>query len=87
MNELKNISTEQLKMELEQRHKIEKESAKPKQVESPDWTPLREICQEYIDCLDSKEYCDDDFDHYIYEVALRVLFGKNIFNWINEQKG
>ena len=86
MNELKNVSTEQLERELEKRRNIEKENAKPKQVDNPDWMPLREICQEYIDCLDSEEYCDDDFTHYIYEAVMQVLFGKNVFDWINEQR-
>ena len=87
MNELENISTKQLEIELEQRRKREKEGTKPKQVENPNWMPLREICQEYINCLDSEEYCDDDFSHYIYETALRALFGKNVFDWVNKQKG
>ena len=83
---LSSIPNEALEAELESRKKASREAAKPRQIENPDLTKLRRICQEYIDCKDTSAYCDDDFGHWIYEAALMAFFGKDVFSWINEQE-
>jgi hypothetical protein len=66
---------------------IEQGKKKPIQLKNVNLAPLRKICQEYIDELD-KNGCadDDDYDHYIYIFALECVFGKDIWDWINEKE-
>lgn len=82
-----NLSTEELQAELERRQQEQKEANKPKMItEGIDLAELVITCQEYIDNLFKGEYFDrDDYQHYIYEEALKALYGKDIFNWINKQ--
>lgn len=87
-----NVSTQELQAELKRRQaeleQEEKEQAiaeKPKQLEIANLDSLRKICQEYIDELDSKEFVDEDYDNYIYEVALECIFGKDVWKWINKK--
>ena len=80
------ISTDELEAELERRKREKSESEKPKLItENVDLSGLIMTCQEYIDCLHNDNYCDrEDSEHYIYEEALKALYGKSIFDWINK---
>ena len=50
-----------------------------------DLTSLRAECQEYIDSIaDGSYHEDNDTAHYIFESALKAIYGKDIFNYINE---
>ena len=63
---------------------------KPKQLntEEINLTALKEICQNYIDFVDNdKEYHEDnDYDHYIFETAMETVFGKEVWNFINNRQ-
>lgn len=61
---------------------------KPKQLNQVNLDELREICQEYIDFVDSNDeyYEDNNFDQYIFEKAMIALYGEDVFNWINERR-
>jgi hypothetical protein len=61
---------------------------KPKILENPDISRLVKICQEYMDFVDNDEeyYEDNDYDHYIFEEAMSTLFGKRVFDFINERR-
>jgi len=63
---------------------------KPKQLkaEEIDLTSLRDICQSYIDFIDNdKEYCEDnDYDEYIFETAMNTIFGKKVWDFINNRQ-
>jgi len=63
---------------------------KPKQLSEKeiDLTELRNVCQGYIDFIDNdKEYYEDnDYDHYIFEKAMTTIFGKDVFDWINQRQ-
>jgi hypothetical protein len=51
-----------------------------------DLEKLKEMCQDYIDELDEPDVCEDvvgEQEHYIFEEALRALFGEDVFNWVN----
>lgn len=85
MNNLSQLTDEQLQQELQKRMEKKKQKEKPKQLENPDFSRLREYCQEYIDHLDKNGYEDDDIQHYIYEEALQAIFGRDVFGWINKQ--
>jgi hypothetical protein len=44
--------------------------------------PLVNICSSHIDeVMNNNE--DDDMEHYIYEVAMETIYGKDIFDFIN----
>ena len=82
MKNLEQFSTDELEEELRRRE----EEEKPKQIAAPDLTKLRKICQEYIDSLARDKYVDGDLDHYIFEAAMETVFGKNVWDWINDQE-
>jgi chorismate mutase len=85
---LNQISTEQLVQELKRREKKAKELAKPKMLAVPARNPeyLEKVCQEYIDFIASDEYHEDnDYKNYIYENAIEMLFGSEIWEWINSK--
>lgn len=63
---------------------------KPKQLntEEIDLNALKEICQNYIDFVDNNEeyHEDNDYDHYIFETAMETIFGKEVWNFINNRQ-
>lgn len=61
---------------------------KPKQLENVNIQKLREICQEFIDYLDNdRDYDEDhDYDNFIFERAMEVIFGEAIWDYINERQ-
>jgi len=85
MYNIEAISDEELQAELNRREEEKRKSEKPQQLAIVDPDPLRKMCQEYIDELDKSGYVDDDFDHYIYEAAMTMVFGKDVWMWINKQ--
>ena len=60
---------------------------KPKQLEKVDLQRLRDICQEYIDFVDDdKEYHEDhDYEAYIFEAAVTAIFGREVWEFINNR--
>jgi hypothetical protein len=61
---------------------------KPKQLIEVNLDELRKICQEYVDFVDSDDeyYEDNNYDQYIFGRAMVALYGKDVFNWINERR-
>jgi len=45
---------------------------------------LRRACKSYIDFINSNDYDDDDHQYYIFEEAMKALYGDNIFDWVNK---
>jgi hypothetical protein len=61
---------------------------KPIPINNPDLADLIEATKEYVDYLNSEDYCDDgasDYKHEIFEVAMKTVFGPNIWDWIYER--
>ena len=59
---------------------------KPKQLDEIDLQQLREIVQDYIDFVDSDDYCEDnDYSQYIAETAIQTIFGKEVWEFINKK--
>ncbi len=60
----------------------------PKQLETVDLQKLRKICQDYINFIDNDEkYSEDnDYDHHIFEVAMETVFGKDVWNFVNNRR-
>jgi hypothetical protein len=63
---------------------------KPVQLEDNqiDLKPLRKICQSHINFIDDDEdyHEDNDNDHYVYEIAMETIFGKDVFEFINKRR-
>ncbi len=47
--------------------------------------PLREICEQYINEIESGDFLDSDLPHFIYEIAMVTIYGKDIFKYINKK--
>lgn len=61
---------------------------KPNQLETVDLQKLRDICQKYINFIDCDDeyYEDNDYEHYIFEVAMETVFGKDVWKFINSRR-
>ena len=86
---LKDYTVIELENELRERYTEEalaeeKEKKKPKQLEYIDCLYMREICQEYIDSIAEKGYVDEDMEHYIFETTMEAVYGKKVWEYINE---
>lgn len=58
----------------------------PTPLAEPCFDKLREECIDYIEWLSTDDVSDDgdaDRVHYIYEAAVKAVFGDNIFDWMN----
>ena len=82
MLDLSDYSTDDLKLELERRLL----ESVPKMQKCPDYTDLQHSCQAYVCAIATNTYHEDNEDqHYIFEAALEALYGKSIWDWIQEQ--
>lgn len=79
------FTTDELQEELEQRRHLEEEANKPKMLERIDPSGVCKLCQGYIDDLAEKGYTDEDDAHYIFEAAMEMCFGRDVWDWINEK--
>lgn len=88
--DLNNLSTEELLEELKKR-KVEEAMSieerifeiKPKPVSDPNLTSLTKICVDYVnDRLTN--YIDDDFEHYIFEEAMKSIMGTDVFDKLRQ---
>lgn len=61
---------------------------KPEKLLLIDITKLEKKCQDYIDFVDNDEEYHEDGDHdvYIFEAAMKDIFGKDVFEWINQRQ-
>lgn len=62
------------------------DTGKPTLIPTPNLAALEKICQQYMDFLDSEEYHEDnDYETYIYEAALEVMYGEKVWEFINKK--
>lgn len=77
---------------LKQKAEIEKQISefnklnKPEPVKNPNFNNLIEQCVDYIDQIEEHEWIDSDWSHYVTEEALKAVFGKDIYEWINKKR-
>ena len=43
-----------------------------------------DYANKYINDLAEKGYVDDDLEHYIFEAVMTMVFGKNVWDFINK---
>lgn len=80
---LKNITDDELKEEIKRREK-EKKCPTPRSIS--DWTIVEKIVKEYVQSVNSDDYCDDNnYDHYIAEAAIEAVYGEKFWEWYNEK--
>ena len=86
MKKLSEHSIEELEAELEKKKKVKEESEKPKVIPmSDDKLPsLQKQCAEYLDEVESG-CVSDDTEHYIFESAVELFYGKGVWDWVDTQ--
>ena len=86
MKNIEEYSEDELYNELERRRKIEKvkvQAETPKVKDNPELTDLIQVCQEYVDgCINNN--LDEDQEHWIFEEAMKAIFGDKIFQFTNK---
>lgn len=59
--------------------------SRPRPVDEPNFKPLIKMFEETMDEIVSGNHnSDGDDDHYAWETAMQCVYGKDIFNWYNE---
>lgn len=82
---LRSFSEEELQAELERREKERRENKRPTLVENPDFSNVIRDCIAYVDHLHKHDYEPKDLDHYVFEHAMKAVFGPGVFDWINKK--
>jgi hypothetical protein len=83
MKGIKDFSTEELKKELEKRI-LSKKRPVPiiNAAEGSGLDILISYCENYIDALINDDDDIKDYEHYIYELAMEMIYGKAIWRWL-----
>lgn len=86
MKELKEMSTKDL-LGLQDDIKkalLAKTTERPQIKESIDWSSLIALAEDIMNGFATGEYCEDnDNPQFVYEEALKTIYGDNVFKWIN----
>ena len=85
--EFKEFTNEEIHAEIYRRNR---ERSKPKILHNAKehikdhYYKLINICQEYIDNISEGNHVGVDDEHFIFEEAMKAVYGKHIFGWINK---
>lgn len=83
---LKMYSTEDLEKVIADRKAEKAEIEKPTPIEKPDFDRILASAEKHIEYLASDDYCDDnEEEHYIYEDVMEAIYGKDVWDWINNR--
>lgn len=80
MKPLTQFTSEELEQELARREAVK--SNYPEANPNPDWSPLVRDLKEVVESIASKGYNDEDNKQYIYETAMKCLYGEGVWVWI-----
>ena len=58
--------------------------SRPRPLDDIDFKPLIKMLESNMNDIVKGNYHDDDDDHYIWETAMKCVYGRDIFNWYNE---
>lgn len=51
-----------------------------------EWQALTDVCEEYLDYVEEKnEDRSSKISHYVFERAMELVYGPNVWDWVNEQ--
>ncbi len=58
---------------------------RPKKIPGPvNLSKVEALCEENLDHIEAKREDNTQLDIYIYEAVLEALYGKEVFDWMNE---
>jgi len=49
-----------------------------------DFSELQSYCEQYLDEIENGEYEDSDAEHYIFEAAMELFYGENVWDYVND---
>ncbi len=82
--DISKVTNDELRQEIEKR-KIAETKPKPLTIyTNPDVAKFQKLCSQYIDSLAGEEYFKDH-EYYIFEAAIELFYGKDVWDWINER--
>jgi hypothetical protein len=58
----------------------------PKRLPTMDFNPLIESCLNYVYDLNESGWVDEDYPSYVFEEAMKCVFGPDIFTWITRKR-
>ncbi len=87
MKTISEFTIEELETELENKKREEDISKIPQLIENPSLDKLIALCKTEINHLFLKGRNTKDARNWFYEEVMETLYGTDVFNWINEQKG
>lgn len=79
---LKNYSDKELMEELERRKKLKANLPKP--LMKMGWYEVQKLAENYIAHITEYGYEPKDAEHYIFEGVMETVYGKNIWDYIND---
>lgn len=82
--DLHDVSEADLLAELERKKTIA--LASPKPLQNPDFSTLVITVTNGVAQAAHKQHEDADFKQYVYEAALKAVYGPDFFKWRNKQK-
>jgi len=81
---LDQFSDGELEAEVKRREKIRNAPPEPLSDEEINWNIVREAAVEYIQLVDENKRVDQS-EHFIFEGVIMAVYGKDVWNWVNER--
>ena len=81
--QLTDFTDEALQKELERRAQAALTPNRPPMKVAIDSTELRKICKDYLIECERGLSTDSDTPHFIFEAALEMLYGKDVWKYVN----
>lgn len=81
--QLTDFTDEALQKELERRAQAKRTTKRPAMLYSIDTTELRKACSDYLTEIETDGYADTDTRHYIFEAALEMFYGGDVWKYVN----
>jgi len=76
---LANFSIEDLELEIRRRkRKI------PLPIDQMNWTPVVDCIEEGINALQDEGFEGEDFEGFVFEAAMEVVYGKDVWKWYSD---
>ena len=81
--QLTDFTDEALQKELERRAQAKSGSNRPPRLDPIDVSELCKLCEEYLTQCEREGYVDDDLRRYIFEEALEMFYGGDVWKYVN----
>ena len=83
---IEDFTDDELRNEIKKREvaAVKPESIPVGEIASIDLVTLRNMCQDYIDCLANNERYKD-VEEVVFEQCVSMFFGASVWDWINER--